>query len=360
MRWSLVFVNVTPARRRMVQEPKTVGFAMAAPQVLLTGFEPFGNHTSNISQTVALALQGHHRRRSPLVGDEVEFNVETQVLTVDEHGANTVASRLNEGEQWDVILHLGLCESCETARLEVRGSDQLSMRIPDNAGRQLHNAVVSGQGVQGAVVDPTCWPVDRFSTPFTVSKDAGKFICNESYHRTLLQLQALHNRPGLPVPCLFVHLPSSRKSSVVQANELVLDVIASLVKSPPVIDVVAGVVPSSDGRFLIAKRMNSREHGGTWEFPGGKVEPGESWSDATVREWKEELDVDVEPLHLLGTRSHVHEGHVYNVHAVLCRRVEDALEVTLNEHEEWHWWSPTERMERRWTGRDDELAAELR
>jgi len=52
--------------------------------------------------------------------------------------------------------------------------------------------------------------------------------------------------------------------------------------------VVAGVV-WRDGLFLGVERPAGKAHAGWWEFPGGKVEPGESFQDALVRELREEL-----------------------------------------------------------------------
>jgi 8-oxo-dGTP diphosphatase len=56
------------------------------------------------------------------------------------------------------------------------------------------------------------------------------------------------------------------------------------------IDVLAAVV-SRDGRFLVCKRPDHKRHGGLWEFPGGKVERGESLLQAVQREMEEELGV---------------------------------------------------------------------
>ena len=54
--------------------------------------------------------------------------------------------------------------------------------------------------------------------------------------------------------------------------------------------VVAAVI-ERDGRVLIAQRRNEGPHALKWEFPGGKVEPGESPPDALLRELKEELAI---------------------------------------------------------------------
>ena len=54
--------------------------------------------------------------------------------------------------------------------------------------------------------------------------------------------------------------------------------------------VVAAVV-ERDGRLLVCQRPSHKRHGGLWEFPGGKLEPGESILDAARRELAEELGV---------------------------------------------------------------------
>ena len=59
--------------------------------------------------------------------------------------------------------------------------------------------------------------------------------------------------------------------------------------------VVAVALIDVEGRVLIAQRPAGKEHAGLWEFPGGKVEPGESPEAALVRELREELGVTVAP-----------------------------------------------------------------
>ena len=54
------------------------------------------------------------------------------------------------------------------------------------------------------------------------------------------------------------------------------------------IDVVCGVIENSEGQFLACLRPAGKHLGGLWEFPGGKVDPGESPESALVRELQEE------------------------------------------------------------------------
>jgi len=59
-----------------------------------------------------------------------------------------------------------------------------------------------------------------------------------------------------------------------------------------VILVSAVALIDADGRVLLAQRPEGKSLPGLWEFPGGKVEPGESPEAALIRELKEELDID--------------------------------------------------------------------
>jgi 8-oxo-dGTP diphosphatase len=66
-----------------------------------------------------------------------------------------------------------------------------------------------------------------------------------------------------------------------------------------VVTVAVGILIDPQGRVLITRRAPQTHQGGLWEFPGGKVEPGETIVDALARELKEELGVTVlisEPL----------------------------------------------------------------
>jgi 8-oxo-dGTP diphosphatase len=61
---------------------------------------------------------------------------------------------------------------------------------------------------------------------------------------------------------------------------------------PGTVPVLAAVI-SRDGHWLLCQRPPHKRHGGCWEFPGGKLEPGETHLLAARRELREELDVDV-------------------------------------------------------------------
>jgi 8-oxo-dGTP diphosphatase len=65
----------------------------------------------------------------------------------------------------------------------------------------------------------------------------------------------------------------------------------------PLVDVAVGVLIRADGRFLLASRPEGKPYAHYWEFPGGKLEPGESVEHALARELHEELGVDLGPVH---------------------------------------------------------------
>ena len=64
--------------------------------------------------------------------------------------------------------------------------------------------------------------------------------------------------------------------------------------SNPLLIVVAAALVDGDGRVLLQQRSAGRSMAGLWEFPGGKVEPGETPEAALIRELAEELGIDVE------------------------------------------------------------------
>ncbi len=83
------------------------------------------------------------------------------------------------------------------------------------------------------------------------------------------------------------------------------------------IEVVAGVILLGK-RLIIAQRKKGDHLEGHWEFPGGKIEPGEEPEEALVREIKEELGIEVKPVRELFTLPHRYPDKCVNLHFVLA------------------------------------------
>ena len=80
------------------------------------------------------------------------------------------------------------------------------------------------------------------------------------------------------------------------------------------IDVAVGVLIRDDGRFLLAQRPAGKPMPGCWEFPGGKLEEGESVFDALVREFDEELGVPITDAHPWAQRVVVYPHATVRLH----------------------------------------------
>ena len=72
----------------------------------------------------------------------------------------------------------------------------------------------------------------------------------------------------------------------------------------PTIHVAAAAIFQADGRYLLASRPADKAHAGYWEFPGGKIEPGESARQALLRELDEELGIQATEVTPWITRQH--------------------------------------------------------
>jgi 8-oxo-dGTP diphosphatase len=91
---------------------------------------------------------------------------------------------------------------------------------------------------------------------------------------------------------------------------------------PPLLLVVACALVDADGRVLISQRPAGKQLAGLWEFPGGKVDPGESPEEALVRELQEELGIETKIACLapLTFASHRYESFHLLMPLYVCRR----------------------------------------
>ncbi len=103
--------------------------------------------------------------------------------------------------------------------------------------------------------------------------------------------------------------------------------------------VTAGII-EQDGKVLIARRKPGKHMGGKWEFPGGKIEPGETPEQSLVRELEEELCVRAD---VGGFLCHArYEGDDISLELLVYRVLRIVGEPVLREHEEIRWVAPRE------------------
>jgi 8-oxo-dGTP diphosphatase len=98
---------------------------------------------------------------------------------------------------------------------------------------------------------------------------------------------------------------------------------------------VTAAVIEKDGAVLVALRKSTDRFGGVWEFPGGKVEPGELPEDGLRRELKEELGVETSIGPFLGSFPYVSESIDIELLAYRVSILSGRLE--LHDHEEVRW-----------------------
>jgi 8-oxo-dGTP diphosphatase len=110
----------------------------------------------------------------------------------------------------------------------------------------------------------------------------------------------------------------------------------------PLLLVAACVLVDGEGRVLIAKRPEGRSFAGLWEFPGGKVELGESLECAVIRELAEELGIDISAADLapLTFVSHAYPDFHLLMPLFVCRRWRGELRP--HEGQELLWVKPRE------------------
>ncbi len=101
------------------------------------------------------------------------------------------------------------------------------------------------------------------------------------------------------------------------------------------INVVAAIIKNKEGKILIAQRNFKKAQGGLWEFPGGKVEPNETYEEAIVREIKEELNMDIKYNNYFDEKIYEYPEKTIRLIALNCSMIGDTYE--LFEHEQIAW-----------------------
>ena len=121
------------------------------------------------------------------------------------------------------------------------------------------------------------------------------------------------------------------------------------------IEVVAAIIIK--GGKIFATQRGYGPWKGWWEFPGGKMEPGETPQEALVREIKEELDAEIQVGDLIETVEWDYPEFHLTMHCFICTLQSESLQ--LNEHEAAAWLTRDTLRSVRWLPADEGLISRL-
>ena len=120
--------------------------------------------------------------------------------------------------------------------------------------------------------------------------------------------------------------------------------------------VVAAIIQR--GSTILATERGYGDFAGGWEFPGGKIEPGETCEEALKREIREELEAEISVGDKLITVEYDYPKFHLVMHCFLCELLSD--EVVLTEHEAAEWLAKEEFDSVKWLGADIEVLQKIR
>ena len=313
---------------------------MSEPRLLVTGFPVFSDFESNVSQKVLDRLEDEG-----LPG----IDVVTWLLSVDEAGSRAVSEQIREGIQIDGVL-LGMAARRDSICLEKQACNGFSMREPDNSGRLLDSGDIVEEGPPVLTTTAPIHVIDEeieHDVNIAWSDDAGGYVCNETYYRTLLSIADL-GRDSKPV--LFVHLPPEAEVSIDTQVDAVRR-IAVCMAYRPTYEVVGGLLFDDSGRILACKRPEGDSWAGWWEFPGGKIEADEGPESALIRELLEEIGVSTIPTRRIEQTSYDYPDRSVNLQIWDCGVV-DPDSIRLTEHDDATWLSEDELLDVKWLPAD--------
>ena len=310
-------------------------------KILVTGFEPFAGLKTNVSGIVASSLDSKCfnvdigeraigsrgvRQRNP------RLTWSSEILTVDSDGSRRISDAIMSDSINDVdaIIHLGLARGASIPRIESRGLNSNSFMSPDNQGRIVNGEIIIG-GPSEIPVSVSLESIQRenLKYSFEFSNDAGGFVCNETLFHSLYALEFKQRK----LPCIFVHLPSEEFMSIENQIDFISRISAVIVQ-PRHLDVVGAIFAKNDS--LLASKRKDPKHSEKWEFPGGKIEMGETEELALIRECKEELDWDINPVERIMVIDHHYSDFTVTLHFWRCISLSQNPPAT-HSHSEHRW-----------------------
>lgn len=121
---------------------------------------------------------------------------------------------------------------------------------------------------------------------------------------------------------------------------------------------VVGAIIEKENKIFCARRPLDKKFGGLWEFPGGKIEEGETLEMALKRELLEELDLKVE---VLGTFMNVvkeYDNFIIDLTCLKCK-ISENYSFKLKEHIEYRWVEKKELLNLEWVPTDIPIVEKL-
>jgi 8-oxo-dGTP diphosphatase len=123
-----------------------------------------------------------------------------------------------------------------------------------------------------------------------------------------------------------------------------------------IIEVVAAIIQDEDKIFATQRGYGEFKDG--WEFPGGKMEPGETPQQALVREIKEELDTEIQVGELLDTVEYDYPAFHLTMHCFMC--TVKSGDLVLKEHEDARWLTKDTLDQVDWLPADRDLVGKIK
>jgi len=102
-----------------------------------------------------------------------------------------------------------------------------------------------------------------------------------------------------------------------------------------VIEVAAAIIENEKGELLIARRKKGKAQEGLWEFPGGKIEPGEIAENCLRRELWEEMQIEIEPYAYFASNDHHYDSNHIRLTAYKATYISG--DIKLVDHDEYRW-----------------------
>ena len=235
---------------------------------------------------------------------------------------------------------------------ELPSDDELLLKLP-GIGKYTAGAIMSiAFNKENAIVDANIErlfarlfnldkPVKNKITHAFIWQKANKLIPKgkaREFNQSLMELGAL------------VCIPQNPRCRICPVKDFCLSLSENIVDKRPVagkpsktvfIEMTTGIL-THKGKILIQKRKPEGVWANLWEFPGGRLESGETPEMALVREYREETELSIGKLKKITTVKHSYTIYRVTLHCYFCTLVDGRYEPVLHAAQEYRWVTPEE------------------